>query len=162
MGVVMYLMALPMAVIFGWDIRLIILITGVSVTVYSFVGGIIAVIWADAIQALVLMIGAVVSLVVMLWGVEGGPAEVIRVAASAGKFSLGEFGAGVREGTVWFDVGGATFLVVLLYGLFINLQNFGIDQSYIQRYIASSSDREARKSLWLARHSTCPSQLSSS
>ena len=43
----------------------------------------------------------------------------------------------------------ATFLVVLLYGLFINLQNFGIDQSYIQRYIASSSDAEARKSLWL-------------
>ena len=39
--------------------------------------------------------------------------------------------------------------MVLLYGLFINLQNFGIDQSYVQRYIASSSDGEARKSLWL-------------
>ncbi len=35
MGVVMYLMALPLAVIFGWDIRLIILFTGVSVTIYS-------------------------------------------------------------------------------------------------------------------------------
>jgi SSS family solute:Na+ symporter len=149
MGVVMYLMALPMAVIFGWDIRLIILVTGVSVTIYSFVGGIIAVIWADAIQALVLMAGAVICLGVMMFGVEGGPAEVIRVAAAQGKFSLGEFGAGVDQGTVWFNGANATFLVVLLYGLFINLQNFGIDQSYIQRYIASSSDREARKSLWL-------------
>ncbi len=149
MGVVMYLMALPMAVIFGWDIRLVILVTGISVTVYSFVGGIIAVIWTDAIQALVLMAGAVICLGVMMFGVEGGPAEVVRVAAAQGKFGLGAFGAGVDQGTVWFDAGSATFLVVLLYGLFINLQNFGIDQSYIQRYIASSSDREARKSLWL-------------
>ena len=150
MGVVMYLMALPMAVIFGWDIRLIILFTGVTVTLYSFVGGIIAVIWADAIQAFVLMAGAFICLGIMLVGVEGGPAEVINVATSAGKFSLGQFGAGIRQGVVWFDAAQATVLVVLLYGLFINLQNFGIDQSFIQRYIASSSDREARKSLWLS------------
>jgi SSS family solute:Na+ symporter len=149
MGVVMYLMALPLAVIFGWDIRLIIVFTGVSVTIYSFVGGIIAVIWADAIQALVLMAGAVICLAVMLFGVEGGPVQVFSTAAAAGKFSLGQFGAGVDQGRVWFDASSATFLVVLLYGVFINLQNFGIDQSYIQRYIASSSDREARKSLWL-------------
>ncbi|MDD4267872.1 MAG: sodium:solute symporter [Thermoguttaceae bacterium] len=149
MGVVMYLMALPMAVIFGWDIRLVILFTGVSVTIYSFVGGIIAVIWADAIQALVLMAGAVICLAVLLLGVEGGPFQVFSTAAAAGKFSLGQFGAGVDQGRLWLDAGSATFLVVLLYGLFINLQNFGIDQSYIQRYIASSSDREARKSLWL-------------
>ena len=149
MGVVMYLMALPMAVIFGWDIRLIILVTGVSVTIYSFVGGIVAVIWADAIQALVLMAGALICLIVLMFGVDGGPLEVLRVASAAGKFSLGEFGAGSREGVLWFDAGSATFLVVLLYGLFSNLQNFGIDQSFVQRYIASSSDREARKSLWL-------------
>jgi SSS family solute:Na+ symporter len=149
MGVVMYLMALPLAVIFGWDIRLIILFTGVSVTIYSFVGGIIAVIWADAIQALVLMAGAVICLAVMLFGVEGGPVQVFSTAAAMGKFSLGEFGAGVDQGRFWFDASSATFLVVLLYGLFLNLQNFGIDQSYIQRYIASRSDREARKSLWL-------------
>ena len=151
MGVVMYLMALPMAVIFGWDIRLIIIVTGISVTVYSFVGGIIAVIWADAIQAIVLMAGAVICLAVLMMGVDGGPITVVNDAFEAGKFSLGEIGAGVSpDGLFWFDATGATFLVVLLYGLFINLQNFGIDQSYIQRYIASGSDAEARRSLWLA------------
>ncbi len=150
MGVVMYLMALPMAVIFGWDIRLVILATGVSVTVYAFVGGIIAVIWADAIQACVLMVGAIVCLFVMLIGVDGGPMEVLRTGISAGKFSLGEFGAGIDRGVLWLDGSRATFLVVLLYGLFINLQNFGIDQSFVQRYIASSSDREARRGLWLS------------
>jgi SSS family solute:Na+ symporter len=150
MGVVMYLMALPMAVIFGWDIRLVILATGVSVTIYAFVGGIIAVIWADAIQALVLMAGAVICLGVMLMGVDGGPAEVLHAGIAAGKFSLGSFGAGVQNGLVWIDASQATILVVLLYGLFINLQNFGIDQNIIQRYIASSSDREAGRGLWLS------------
>jgi SSS family solute:Na+ symporter len=151
MGVVMYLMALPMAVIFGWDIRAVILVTGISVTIYSFVGGIIAVIWADAIQAIVLMAGAVICLAVMMLGVDGGPVGVVREAAAAGKFSLGAFGAGAApNGVIWLDASSATFMVVLLYGLFINLQNFGIDQSFIQRYIASGSDAEARRGLWLA------------
>ncbi len=148
MGVVMYLLALPLTVIFGWDIRLIILFTGISVTIYSFVGGIIAVIWADAIQALVLMAGALICLTVMMCGVDGGPAGFWTTIADTGKFSLTEFGA---HDEAWFDITSSapTILIVLLYGLTINLQNFGIDQSYIQRYIASSSDREARKSLWL-------------
>jgi SSS family solute:Na+ symporter len=36
--------------------------------------------------------------------------------------------------------------VVFVYGIFINLQNFGIDQNYIQRYMVSSSDANAKKS----------------
>lgn len=38
---------------------------------------------------------------------------------------------------------------MLVYGLVINLQNFGIDQNYVQRYVATKSDAEARKSVWL-------------
>jgi hypothetical protein len=37
----------------------------------------------------------------------------------------------------------------MIYGHVINLQNFGIDQNYVQRYIVAKSDREARKSVWL-------------
>lgn len=141
MGVVMYLMALPMAVIFGWDIRLVILITGVAVTVYSFVGGIVAVIWTDAIQAIVLMAGAVVALLVIMAGMPEGPSQVFHMGVEENKFSLGSY-------DVW-NVAEPTFWVVLAYGFFENLKNFGIDQSYVQRYIASSSDKEARRSVWL-------------
>lgn len=148
-AVVMYLMALPMQVIFGWNIYTILVITGACVTLYSFVGGILAVIWTDAIQAMVLMAGAVLSLVVMLVTVPGGPGHVMDVALAHHKFSLGSLGAGVVGSKVWVDLGAATFLVVVLYGTAINLQNFGIDQSYVQRYIASASDQEARRSLWL-------------
>jgi SSS family solute:Na+ symporter len=140
MGAVMYLMALPLSVLLGWDIRTIILVTGLSVTIYAFVGGIVAVIWADAMQSIVLMAGAGICMVVMLLGMPQGPGQVFSIAAASDKFSLGSFGLSVAEPTFW---------VVLIYGVTMNLQNFGIDQSYVQRYIASRSDREARKSVWL-------------
>ena len=140
-GVVMYLMALPMAVLFGWDIRLVIWGTGVMVTAYSFVGGIVAVIWADAIQAIVLLAGALLALGILLAGMPGGPTEVWEVAHGANKFSLGSASLlEISQPTIW---------VVFAYGLFDNLRNFGIDQSYVQRYIAAKSDAEAAKSVWL-------------
>ncbi len=140
MGAVMYLMALPLSVLLGWDIRTIILITGISVTIYALVGGIVAVIWADALQSVVLMVGAGVCALVMLLGMPEGPGQVFSIGAANDKFSLGSFGLSLAEPTFW---------VVLIYGVTMNLQNFGIDQSYVQRYIASRSDREARKSVWL-------------
>ncbi|TWU15883.1 sodium:solute symporter [Allorhodopirellula heiligendammensis] len=141
-GVVMYLMALPMAVLFGWDIRTVILCTGVAVTVYSFVGGLVAVIWADAIQAVVLLAGALLALGILLWDMPGGPSEVIEVADAANKFSLSP------ENATFWDISEKTIWVIFAYGIFDNLRNFGIDQSYIQRYIAARSDHEAAKSVW--------------
>ena len=140
MGTVLYLMGLSLAMLVGWDIRTIIVAVGVSVTLYSFVGGIVAVIWTDAIQAIVLIAGALLALGVMALGLPEGPAQMFRIAAEHDKFSLGGFGPSLAEPTFW---------VVLVYGTVINLQNFGIDQNYVQRYIASSSDREARRSIWL-------------
>ncbi|MEM9644725.1 MAG: sodium:solute symporter, partial [Planctomycetota bacterium] len=134
-AVVMYLMALPMTVLFGWDIRILILMTGVVVTVYSFVGGIVAVIWADAVQAIVLLLGALLALAILLAEMPGGLGSVIEVANAEGKFSLMSPGS-----TVW---------CVLAFGFFDNLRNFGMDQSYIQRYISARSDREAVRSVWL-------------
>src|SRR5690606_16813759 len=47
------------------------------------------------------------------------------------------------------DFAGPSFWVILLYGFFINLNNFGMDQNYVQRYHTSSSAKEAAKSVWL-------------
>lgn len=140
MGAVMYLMALPMNVLLGWDIRGIIVVTGVTVTLYTFVGGIVAVIWTDAIQTVVLILGAVVCAALMIFKLPEGPSQLFAIAAQHDKFSLGSFGASLAEPTFW---------VVLVYGVVINLQNFGIDQNYVQRYLTARSDAEARKSVWL-------------
>jgi len=139
MGIVMFLMGLPLTVLLGWDTTYIILVTGISVTIYSMLGGIVAVIWTDALQAIVLMVGAVGCIILMFLNMPEGPAQVIEIANAENKFSLGDFGSSLTESTFW---------VVLIYGFFINLTNFGIDQNFVQRYIAASSDREATKSLW--------------
>ena len=141
MAVVMYLVALPMQVIFGWNILVVLIVIGASVTIYSLVGGVVAVIWTDAIQAIVLMGGALVVLGVILSGMPGGAGQIFEVAGTHGKFALGSFSADIAEKTFW---------TLLLFGIAENLRNFGIDQSYIQRYIAARSDREAKRGLWLA------------
>jgi solute:Na+ symporter, SSS family len=140
MGSVMFLTALPLNLLMGWDIRLVIAVLGISVIIYAILGGIVAVIWSDAMQAMVLMAGALLCLGLMLWGIPGGPSAALALAADQGKFSLGSFSASLGEPTFW---------VVLIYGLVINLQNFGIDQNYVQRYATARSEAAARRSLWL-------------
>lgn len=133
-AVILYLLALPMYVILGWDMRLIIVITGFSVMIYSVMGGIRAVIWTDAIQAIVLITGAIVSLGVIMFSLPEGPSQYFEVASKYNKFSLGSLGTSLTESTFW---------VVFIYGIFINLQNFGIDQNFIQRYMSARNEKEA-------------------
>ena len=66
-----------------------------------------------------------------------GPGQVFEIAAASNKFSLGSFGASLSESTFW---------VVLIYGLFINLQNYGIDQNFVQRYMTTSWMKKAKSS----------------
>jgi len=138
-GTILYLLALTINSIFGWDIVTVIVITGIVVMIYSILGGIQAVVWTDAIQGIILIIGALVCATYILFNMPEGPGQVFTIAAENGKFSLGSFSLDLSESTFW---------VVLVYGIFINLQNFGIDQNYVQRYIASRSDQDARKSVF--------------
>lgn len=135
-GTILYLMALAVNAIFGWDIALIITVTGLVVLLYSAAGGLQAVAWTDAIQALVLIIGALVTMGYILFSMPEGAGQMFEIAAKNQKFSLGSFG---------FDLSQPTFWVVLVYGTFINLQNFGIDQNYVQRYMAAGSASEAKQ-----------------
>lgn len=137
MGAIMYLLALPMNVMFGWSIPVIIVITGVSVLIYSIMGGFEAVIWTDAIQGIVLISGALACLLIIMFSMPEGPGQVFTIGAEYDKFSLGSLGFSLSESTFW---------VILIYGLFINLQNFGVDQNYVQRYLSAKSDKEAVKS----------------
>ncbi len=136
-GAILLLLALPINALFGFNIRTIIIVTGVAVTLYSMLGGIRAVVWTDAIQGIVLILGAVVSALVLTFSMPEGPKQVFEIAAANNKFSLGSFGASLSESTFW---------VILIYGLFINLQNYGIDQNFVQRYMATSTDKKAKGS----------------
>lgn len=136
-GTILYLLALALHAVVGWDIATIIIITGIIVALYSLLGGFEAVVWTDAIQGIILIVGAVISAGYLIFNMPDGPDQLFSIAAQHDKFSLGSFGASLSEPTFW---------VVLIYGLFINLQNYGIDQNYVQRYMASKSEKEAKRS----------------
>ncbi|MCP4147463.1 MAG: sodium:solute symporter, partial [bacterium] len=140
MGSILFLVALALNSLLGWDVVTIIVCTGILVTLYTFMGGIEAVIWTDVIQSIVLVGGALTCAGVLLFNMPEGPGQVFAIASQHGKLSLGSFGLSLSSPTFW---------VVLFYGIAINLQNFGIDQNYIQRYMTAKSEKEAKKSVLL-------------
>jgi len=136
-GTILFLLALTLNVILGWSMITVIIITGISVMIYSLLGGIQAVVWTDAIQGIILIAGALICAGIILFSMPDGPGQVFSIASENHKFSFGSMKSGLTSPTFW---------VVLVYGMFINLQNFGIDQNYIQRYMTASSEKEAKKS----------------
>lgn len=136
-GSILLLLALPLNTMFGWDIQSIIIWTGIITLVYTLLGGIAAVVWTDAIQGIILILGAVACALLLTFDMPEGPSQLFRIASEHGKFSLGSFGWSLAEPTFW---------VVLVYGLFTNMQNYGIDQNYVQRYMTTRSTAEAVKS----------------
>ncbi len=142
MGSILFLLAMPMNILMGWDLRTVIIITSAAIILYSMLGGMKAVIWTEAIQGFILIGGALVCLGVLLWSMPEGPMQAFEIGwntvdeAGRNKFSLGSFDVS--------DLRHSTFWVCLIYGIFINLQNYGIDQNYVQRYHTAKTEKEAK------------------
>jgi len=140
-GTIMFGVAIGLSALTGWKLETIIIVSGFAVTLYTLLGGIEAVIWTDAIQSIILTIGAILVVGLILTDMPGGAENAISIASEAGKFNLGEFSSlSLADSTVW---------VVLMYGIFINLTNFGIDQNFVQRYHAADSEKAAGRSVWM-------------
>ncbi len=134
MGFVLYLMALTLASITGWDIHLVIVAAAAVMILYAVKGGIEAIVWTDVLQGFVMGISMVVVLGYLLFLPEGGPAAVFGRAVAANKFQLGTLAWNFRTNTV---------PVLLLYGLFWYLQRYVADQTMVQRYLMAKSDAGA-------------------
>lgn len=138
-GVILYLLALLLKTLFGWSVPTIILVVGLTTCVYSMLGGVLAVIWTDAIQSIVLIAGTVLCIGVLIFTMPDGISHAVGRIWEAGKISLGSF--------TLSDWATETFWVTFIYAVFINLQNLGIDQSYTQRYISAKNVKDAVKSV---------------
>jgi len=137
-GSVMFGVSLALSALTGWDMATIIVLAGLLITLYTVLGGIEAVIWTDVVQSIVLLVGAISVFVLLCLDMPEGPGQIFRIGSAEEKLSLGSFA---------LDFTNSTFWVVLLYGLLINMNNFGIDQSFVQRYHTAKSDREAARSV---------------
>jgi SSS family solute:Na+ symporter len=133
-------MAIAVAPLVAWKVPTIILLAAGIMTFYTLVGGIRAVVWTGVLQSGVLIAGVILCAAVLVRRIDGGLVEVIDRGWADNKFSLGSFGASTTEATFW---------VTFLFGLVTHISNFGIDQSYIQRYLTARSNAQARLSIWL-------------
>jgi len=137
MGVVLYLLSLPVKPLPGWDIYVSILVMGIIVTIYTVIGGIEAVIWTDVVQTVIFILGGLFCIATIFIDTPGGPATIFSEGWANSKFNLSvNFDLNFSNETLW---------VLILFGLFQNLQEFASDQTKIQRYCAADSDKGAKK-----------------
>lgn len=140
-GAIMYLLAVPMNILLGWDMKTVIIVTSIAIIIYSVLGGIKGVVWTEAVQGFIMIGGALLCLVLLWVNMPQGIGKAIEMAGEEGKFSLGSYSL-----TDWST---STFWVCMIYGIFTNLQNYGIDQSYVQRYHTARTEKDARFSVLL-------------
>lgn len=134
MGTVFFLLALALANMTGVNTILIISIIGFVIIVLALMGGIEAVIWLDVIQGFMLFGCGVACLIIILYSVRGGPAEVWKIAHANGRTGFGPYN---------FDFKKLTFFVMAINGIFYGIQKYGTDQTIVQRYLTAKSDKSA-------------------
>jgi SSS family solute:Na+ symporter len=137
--------AIPIALILGPFfpdaplMPLSILILGAFTLVYTYHGGMRAVVWTDVLQTGVYLVGGVSAVYLIGQGVTGGWDAIFAEASAAGKMRLIDTYTGTdRPHTLWAG---------LLGGAFLSMASHGADQLIVQRLLASSSLRDARKAL---------------
>ena len=141
MGSIFFGIALTLQALTGYDLATIMWIMGICIIFYTVLGGMEAVIWTEVVQAVIKTAGAVIILILIINDMPGGVSRIIEIGQQDNKFGLGSFSPIVTESTFW---------VVLAYGFFINLNNYGIDQNYVQRYHTATSAKAASSALWLS------------
>ena len=147
MGTVFFLLALALSNMTGVNTYFVIWMIGFVVIIITLIGGIEAVIWADVIQGFLLITGGIVSFIILLFALKGGPAELWQIAESHGKTGFGPY--------TW-DFKKLTFIVMAINGVFYAIQKYGTDQTMVQRYLTAKDDKSAIRAALLGVGLTVP------
>ncbi|WP_158866170.1 sodium:solute symporter family transporter [Maribellus comscasis] len=150
MGVVLFLPSIALNVVTGIDIFLCIALMGIVALVYTMMGGIEAVIWTDVMQVIVLLGGAILSLSLIILKIDGGFSSIVETAAANHKFNVFDLTLSLKQPTVW---------VMLLGGIFANITTYGTDQTMVQRYLTTKTQKEANQSVWTNAILTIPATI---
>jgi solute:Na+ symporter, SSS family len=138
-GLRLFLAATVLQHLTGWSTGAAIVAVAVITVIYTFLGGMKAVIWTDVIQFSVYIVGAIIALLILVGKLPGGWSELIQSASAAGKFRLFDFSWDL---TIPF-----TFWAGLIGGMVLNTATHGADQMMVQRYLSARSQRQAAGAL---------------
>jgi SSS family solute:Na+ symporter len=138
--------AIPLALIIGPIVApeyvrpLSIVILGVFTVIYTYHGGMRAVVWTDVLQTGVYLVGGIGAVYLLGQGVDGGWGAIWDRAGEAAKTRLIDtsFALDKNPNTLWAG---------LIGGAFLSMASHGADQIIVQRLLASQKLEDARKAL---------------
>src|SRR5918997_2094289 len=116
-----------------------IVLIGLAMIIFTYFGGMEAVIWVEVVQLGIYIAGAIAAAIVLINSIDGGLATVNALASQAGKYSLFDF---TLDHTRTF-----TFWSGLIGGCFLTMSTHGTDQYLVQRYLCTNRPRHATVAL---------------
>lgn len=137
-GVRIFAGAIPLALLTGWSVPTSIVAMGSVTLLYTYFGGLSAVVWADVLQLGVYVAGGIAALGVA-WSLAGGASAALSTAASAGKLQMIDLGF---SGDAPY-----TLLGGLIGGALLSAASHGTDHLIVQRLLATRSLGAARMAL---------------
>lgn len=139
-GVRVSAIALVISVALGTSERLAVFIVIALTILYTFEGGMKAVIWTDVAQFLLYLAGSLVTLALLLHKIPGGWQEVTQVAALHGnKLQFLDFH--------WNLASNYTFWSGVIGGAFLTMATHGTDQTIVQRLLAARNQRDSSRAI---------------
>ena len=149
-GTILAAPAVVFSSIFGWSIGWSVAIMGVPTVIYTVLGGVQAVTWADVKQMVLVVTAITAVIVVALLKLPVSPDDALRIAGSMGRLRAFDFKFDINEQyTFWSGLIGGTFLMMAY---------FGTDQSQVQRFLTAKSVEQARSSLLISAYWKIPLQ----
>jgi SSS family solute:Na+ symporter len=134
-GVRVYAVSIVVSIALGTgEVASIAIITALTL-IYTFEGGLAAVIWTDVVQTAIYVGGTLVGLVTILHLVPGGWSAIHAAAANAGKFQVFDFRA-----NLWIPY---TFWAGVIGGTFFTTASHGTDQLIVQRLLAARGEKQS-------------------
>ena len=138
-GVRVYAVSIVVAIALGTgQVASIAIITALTL-IYTFEGGLAAVIWTDVVQTAIYLGGTIVGVFTIAHLVPGSWPAIHAIAASSGKFRLFDFSLDFwKPYTFWAGIIGGTFLTTASHGT---------DQLIVQRLLAARSEKQSMAAL---------------
>lgn len=133
-----FAMAIPLAIVTGWPVTLSVLVVVAATVVYTWAGGIQAVVWVDVMQMCIYVVAGAATIVVAAQ-LAGGLGDGLMAARTAGKLRTIDW-------TLSLSVP-YTFVSAVIGGAMLSAASHGTDHLMVQRLLATRSLSDARKAL---------------
>ncbi len=148
-GVRLFATAIPVHIITGLDYPTSIAIIGIFTLIYTYLGGIKAVVSMDVIQLFIYIGGAVAAMLVAIYSLPNGLNDVFHFASANGMDKFRVFNFDFGSSFMEFLASPYTLFGGLLGGTFLTMASHGTDQLLVQRLLGCKTKKESQKALML-------------